>query len=263
MKDFFKKLFDIHSFIGKICTLTCIGIAIAALVGLIIGKTKIAKQDDVVETNYFLNQEASLHDLNYSLIVNGVKSLDSISVIDKKNNKVEVTGYFISVNLSIFQTSESKLKPHKIDKNDFKLKNHTGVYLPLNDIMGAVGWDAIDVHIDDKDGGHVMSSTDFSTTNAYEDYKYISYEISPGTSTTFDLYFKMDKFIDVTKELVVLETDFYIGKDTYKKGTDIVLLNNPFNDNVATTTYDNQKEEDSFMNKTIEFKIDDIDTIML
>ncbi len=256
MKEFFEKVFDIHSAIGKICTSICIGVVLSAVIGLIIGTTKIAKKDDVVETNYFLNEKALVHNENYNVIVNNVENLDTINVNNKKGLSSDVNGYFICINLTILQPNESKLKPHKIDKNDFKLKDHTGVYLPLNDIMGAVGWDAINVHIDDKDGGHVMSSTDFSTTKAYEDYKYIGYEISPGVLETFDIYFKMDKLIDVTKELIVLEVDFYTGSNNYKKGTDIVLLKSPFKENDKTPTTDTTPKEDvEDMNKTIELKI--------
>ena len=131
--------------------------------------------------------------------------------------------------MTISQNKDSSLKVHKLDKNDFKLKDHTGVYVPLNSIMGAVGWDDLDIHFDEKDGGHVMSSTNFSTTNAYEDYTYINYEIKPESSLTFDLYFKMDKFVDVKNELIVLEIDFYNFSNGYRKGSDIVLLDNPFN----------------------------------
>ncbi len=254
-----KKIFNIHSYIGKICTLTCFAIAVLAVIGLIIGTTKFSKRDDVVETNYFLNEEALVHNENYKVIVNNVDNLDTINVNNKKGLSSDTNGYFICINLTISQPNESKLKSHKIDKNDFKLKDHTGVYLPLNDIMGAVGWDAIDVHIDDKDGGHVMSSTDFSTTNAYEDYKYIGYEISPGATVTFDIYFKMGKLIDVTKELMVLEVDFYTGSNNYKKGTDIVLLKSPFKEesNNTPTTDSTTKDDDEYMNKTLVIKIDD------
>lgn len=95
--------------------------------------------------------------------------------------------------------------------------------------MGAVGWSAIDVHFDDSDGGHVMSSTNFKTTTLYEDYNYIDFYLIPGIEGTFNLYFKTSKFIDVSKELIVLEVDFYNLSNDYKKGTDIILLNRPDN----------------------------------
>lgn len=49
MKDFLKKIFDIHSVIGKICILFCVTVVI----GLAFGTTKIAKKNDVVAANYF------------------------------------------------------------------------------------------------------------------------------------------------------------------------------------------------------------------
>lgn len=127
------------------------------------------------------------------------------------------------------QNDSSQLKSHKIDKNDFKIKDHTGVYVPLNEIMGAVGWDAIDVHFDDADGGHVMSSTQFKTTTLYKDFNYIDLQMIPGTEYTFNLYFKTTKFIDACNELIVLEVDFYNLSNGYRRGTDIILLSRPEN----------------------------------
>lgn len=225
MKDFLKKIFDIHSVIGKICILFCVTVVI----GLAFGTTKIAKKNDVVAANYFLNETVQIHDSNYILIVNEVKNYNTLTIKDKKGNEKLVEGYFICVNISISQNENSLLKSHKIDKNDFKIKDHTGVYVPLNDIMGVVGWSAIDVHFDDSDGGHVMSSTNFKTTTLYEDYNYIDFYLIPGIEGTFNLYFKTSKFIDVSKELIVLEVDFYNLSNDYKKGTDIILLNRPDN----------------------------------
>ena len=229
MKSFLKNLFDIHSIIGKICTSLCVALAVCAVIGLVIGTTKIAQKNDVVETNYFLNEIVPVHDNNYELIINEVKNYNSITIKDKKGNEKVVEGYFICVNISISQNESSQLKSHKIDKDDFKIKDHTGVYVPLNDIMGAVGWDAIDVHFDDTDGGHVMSSTKFKTTTLYEDYNYIDFHLIPDTEYTFNLYFKTTKFIDVSKELIVLEVDFYYFSNGYRQGTDIILLSRPEN----------------------------------
>lgn len=199
MKKFLKKAYEIHDFIGKIFTFTCTTIFIAALIGLIIGTTKISKRDAVSETNYFINENVPVHNDNYIVCVNHVRNLDRTSVKTKEETYSDIKGYFINVNLTLSQISESKLKPHKIDKNDFKLKDHTGVYFPLNEIVGALGWNAIDMHIDNDDSGYVMSSTSFTTVKAYEDYNYIDYEINSGISIDFDLYFMMDKLIDIKK----------------------------------------------------------------
>jgi len=229
MKSFFRNLFDIHSIIGKICTSLCVALAVYAAIGIVIGTTKNAKKNDIVETNYFLNETVPVHDNNYKLIINEVKNYNFITIKDKKGNEKVVEGYFIGVNITILQNDSSQLKSHKIDKNDFKIKDHTGVYVPLNEIMGAVGWDAIDVHFDDADGGHVMSSTQFKTTNLYKDFNYIDLQMIPGTEYTFNLYFKTTKFIDACNELIVLEVDFYNLSNGYRRGTDIILLSRPEN----------------------------------
>lgn len=225
------KLFDIHSAIGKFFSIVCLSLGGAAILGLIIGTTRCAKENDVVETNHFLNEKIPIHNGNYDLEVHDVKNIEVIYVKNKKGELVELNGQYICVNLTVFQKNDSSIDSHKIDSNDFKLKDHTGVYLPLNNIMGALGWDAIDIHIDSKDGGYVISSTDFTTTNTFEDYSYIGFELSPGVSKTLDLYFQMDRFIDVSKDLVVLEVDFFYFSNDYKKGTDVILLSNPFVDN--------------------------------
>ena len=229
MKSFFRNLFDIHSIIGKICISLCVALAVYAAIGIVIGTTKNGKKNDIVETNYFLNETVPVHDNNYKLIINEVKNYNFITIKDKKGNEKVVEGYFIGVNITILQNDSSQLKSHKIDKNDFKIKDHTGVYVPLNEIMGAVGWDAIDVHFDDADGGHVMSSTQFKTTNLYKDFNYIDLQMIPGTEYTFNLYFKTTKFIDACNELIVLEVDFYNLSNGYRRGTDIILLSRPEN----------------------------------
>lgn len=229
MKSFFRNLFDIHSIIGKICTLLCVALAVYAVIGLVIGTTRIAQKNDIVETNYFLNETVPVHDNNYNLIINEVKNYNYITIKDKKGNEKVVEGYFIGVNITILQDENSQLKSHKIDRDDFKIKDHTGVYVPLNEIMGAIGWDAIDVHFDDADGGHVMSSTQFKTTTLYKDFNYIDLQMIPGTEYTFNLYFKTTKFIDACNELIVLEVDFYNLSNGYRRGTDIILLSRPEN----------------------------------
>lgn len=229
MKSFLKKLFNIHENIGKVFTTTTIAIVISICIGIVFNKIKINNYDDVVKTNFFLNEQIPLHNDNYTIIVHNVKNEEKIQVKDKNNNYQEVNGNIIAITISIYQNETSKLSSHKIDTNDFKLKNHTGVYVPLNSIMGAVGWDAIDLHIDEKNNGHVMSSTSFDTTNCYKDYTYINESISKGETLNFTVYFKMDSFINIEKELTVLEIDFYTSSIDYRKGVDIILLERPAN----------------------------------
>lgn len=226
MKGFIKNLFNVHEIIGKMLILICIVITIG---GSIFGITKCSKENEVVSTNYFLNENVPIHSNNYIVIVRDVHSVNYISIIDKKGNIVEKEGYFIEVNLVLNQISDSLLKKHTIDSNDFKLKDHTGLYVPLNDIMGVIGWDAIDLHIDEENGGHVMSSTEFSTISSIEDYRYVGIDIEPGNELIFSIFFEMSNDIQAREDLIVLEIDFYNFSYDFRRGTDIILLPRPNN----------------------------------
>ena len=138
-----------------------------------------------------------------------------------------MNGFFICLEVALTQSEGSNLKKHLLDTNDFKLKNHTGVYVPLNEIMGALEWDAIDVHIDEDGGGHVMSSLDFSTRNCLKDFNFINQYIEPGKELKFIITFEMDFEVMVDNNITVLEVDFYYGRNGYRKATDIVLLPRP------------------------------------
>lgn len=183
----------------------------------------------LIKLNIFLGDNVPIHNGNYIVNITNAYSTNYITIMDKKGNQVEKEGYFIAVELNITQNADSSLKKHIIDRNDFKLKNHTGVFVPLNDIMGAIGWDAIDVHIDEKDGVYVMSSTEFSTVSSIKDYHYVGKEITPGNEFMFVIYFELPFDIQIGKDLVVLEIDFYFSSKDYKKGTDIILLLRPDN----------------------------------
>ena len=95
--------------------------------------------------------------------------------------------------------------------------------------MGAIGWDAIDLHIDDKNGGHVMSSTSFQTTKAYKDYSYYEQQISIEQAT-YNIVFSLADKVKVESDLIVLEVDFYVGNTQLRKGSDIILLPKPSNE---------------------------------
>ena len=224
MKKILKSFFDIHGVIGKICTTSCIVAFIVALIGLIFGTTKIHKDNDVVETNYFLNENVMIHDDNFCVKVTTAYTSNQIEITTKDNEIKVKTGNFICVELFILQTDNSEVEPHTLDANDFKLKDHTGVYVPLNDIMSILDLNAIDVHFDSKDGGHVMSSAEFSTKSAIKDYNYIDKIIEKGNSYNFLIYFDLGNKLKVEEELMVLEIDFFIGSNDYKKGSDIILL---------------------------------------
>ena len=224
MKKILKSIFDIHSVVGKICTTSCIFAFAVALIGLIFGTTKIHKDNAVVETNYFLNENVMIHDGNFCVKVTTAYTSNQIEILTKDNDVEVKTGTFICVELLISQDGNSELSTHTLDANDFKLKDHTGVYVPLNDIMSMLDLDAIDVHFDSKDGGHVISSAEFSTKNAVKDYNYIDKEIEKEISYNFVIYFDLGNNLRVEEELMVLEIDFFVGSNDYKKGSDIILL---------------------------------------
>lgn len=208
----------------KISTFCCVFILGCGLINTSFEEIFKNNNNVTYKTNNFLNEEVSLHSDNYRIKANSVNNLDRIKILNKNKEQEELEGYFISVNLTIKKDENSKLKAHKIDKNDFKLKDHTGTYLRLNDFASLIGLDAIDLHYDTHNGNHVVSSADFYTVNAINDYNYIDYLIESGKENNFNLYFKMFDYFDVTKEIIVLEVDFYVGASGYRIGEDIILL---------------------------------------
>src|SRR5690554_2595883 len=167
MKKKLSKFFEIHQNIGIILRIVCVFFLIVALIGSILGLTKCKKENKVVETNYFINEPIELHDNNFEVIIKSAFTSDEVIIKDKKGKDKNLFGNFININISIRQKEHSILKPHLLKNSNFKLKNHTGVYVLLNAILGAIGWDAIDVHIDNQENGHVMSSAKFSTKKSH------------------------------------------------------------------------------------------------
>ncbi len=126
MKNAFIKLWNFHGFIGKILTFVCLALVLSGLIGLITGVTKCSSTDEVVATNYFVNEDVPLHDENYSVTVAKCWTSETIETIGKDLNTNNLNGNFINIELSINQSENSSLKPHILDSNDFKLKDHTG-----------------------------------------------------------------------------------------------------------------------------------------
>ena len=207
-------------------------IVAALLVGTIVGVltgTKSCKSNDTIETveaKYFMNELVLVHN-NFYVKVNYAKTVESISYIKKKdsNEKETITGNFIEVNLEITKISDSTEKDHTLDTNDFKLRNHSGIYLPLNDIMALFNIDAIDVHIDTDEKGFIMSDSNFDNKKAVKDFSWVGTTLSNGDTINIILFFEMNEGYKVEENLMLLEIDFYVGRSGIKKGEDIVLLN--------------------------------------
>lgn len=231
MKNFWKKVWTGYGIIGKFCTCFVVAVAIAAIIGIPLGFTRCQKIDEVYYTNIFLGEEFELHDGNYSAIVKSAYTKESIEIINKNGESNQKEGNFVCVDFFLFQKEESKQKDYKIDSNDFKLKDHTGVHVPASDIAGLVGWDMVDYKWDQAKNGFVVSSAEFSTRNSIKDYSYIGKEISTGKSLEFTIYFEMDAKYKVENEIMVLEVDFFFSWNASSKrmGEDVILLPRPEN----------------------------------
>lgn len=230
-KEFVIKVWRGHGWIGKFLTCFCATLFALTLIGLPFGITKCHYDNELVYSNTFLNEQIYLHGSNYVVTANDTKTVDSINILNKKGKDEVKEGHFIQVILSIFQEEDSNLKKHKFDVNDFKIKSHTGVYFPLNDIGSLIGWDMIDYHWDQAKNGFLISSAEFDTTNAVKDYSLIRNSISCGESKELTVFFPMDKRYNVEDQIMVLEIDFRPGGllDPVKRGEDIILLPRPEN----------------------------------
>lgn len=231
MKNCLMGIWNWHGIIGKALTMTIIILFIGAAIGLPFGATKCQKINKGYYTNIFLNEDFMLHDENYIVNVKNAYSLESIEIVNKNKETEILNGNFVCVNILIFQKDDSKLSPHKIDSNDFKLKDHTGVHVPLSDIASMVGWDMIDYRWDQAKNGFVVSSADFETRNSIKDYAYINKVINPGESIDITVYFNMDSKYKVEYEIMVLEIDFFLSviNTSKRMGEDVILLPRPDN----------------------------------
>lgn len=229
MVKWFINFWNIHGIIGKALDILIVSLFVFALIGIPLGFTYIIKANDVTYTNIFLNEEFNLHGSDYNACVNSAFSLEEIAILNKDEMVETKEGHFVGVNLSISQISESRFGEHVFDKDDFKLKDHTGVIIPMNDIAGMVGWNAIDIHYNPTDEGYVISSADFSTRNAVIDYNYIGKTINASQTVEFYVYFPMPSNLLVENELMVLEIDLYSGWWGEYVCVDVILLSRPGN----------------------------------
>ena len=241
MRNVFSRLWHWHGVIGHICTIFVIAVFVIGLIGLPLGITKCHYYNEVTYSNTFLNEELGLHNNCYIVIVNNAFSTDHITYINKNKQSTLKEGHFIGVSLSIVQLSKDTKDNHVIDNDDFKLKDHTGIHVPANQIAGLVGWDMIDYHWDQKKNGFVVSSADFKTEKAINDYSYIGLETDPEFQLDITVFFQISKNYYVENELMVIEVDFYRGGllSTKRMGEDIILLPRPAN--MANLSNDEQK----------------------
>ena len=229
-KQAIKAFWAAHQGIGKFLTCLCLALAAVGFVGLAFGTTRCATRDETFTTNVFLDEQFSVHDDDYVARVNSAKTISKAEIINSAGEKETISGHFAEIDFEIFQKEGSTQKPHAFDQNDFKLKDHTGVYLPLNDIGAAIGWDLLDVRWDKKDDGLVISSADIQTKEALNDFSFVGQTIAPGKEMRFHVFLPIsDSKVTVENSLLVLEVDFFTGGmiNKWKAGADVILLPRP------------------------------------
>ena len=232
MKNFFLSIWNWHGHIGKALSIFMAALLAAALIGIVTGTTKCREANEIVYTNIFLNESFELHNSNYEVSILSALTKEEITIENKKGSPESLSGHYVDVEIKISQKPESEMKAHTFDRDDFKLKGHTGVYLPLNDIASIVGWDMVDFHWDKKDNGFVISSADIKTRESVNDYTYVGKTISPGMELNFHIYLPVsNKAYSVETSLMVLEIDFYWGGawSEERRGEDVILLPRPGN----------------------------------
>ena len=171
----------------------------------------------------FIGEEVKLHNEDYIITVLGAVTVDKITVIKNKTDQEfeEIQGNYIAVTIHIRRTANCK-KSHSLDRNDFKLKDHTGTNIPMSDIASLAGLDFLDVNV--NSGDFVDSNASFDTTTAIKDYSWIGSEISTDEDTIITVYFKTDPDLSVETTIMILEVDFYSGFSENNCATDIILF---------------------------------------
>lgn len=195
---------------------------ISTLIGVIFG-LRSCSAPEVTEAKYFISDNVVVHE-SFNIKVLSARTVSTISILknEDESSKTMQEGNYIALEVEVCKKAGSQ-KDHKLDVNDFKLKDHTGLYIPLNNIMSFFNIDAVDMHIDTDENGFIRSDVDFSTRNAIKDYTWLNKQITEEVMN-FVIYFEMSENYKVEENVMVLEVDFYVGKSGTKKGEDIVLV---------------------------------------
>ena len=171
----------------------------------------------------FIGEEASLHNNDYVVTVLSATTVDEITVIvnEKQREAESVKGHYIAITICIRKNPSCK-ENCILDKNDFKLKDHTGTHIPLSVLSDFVDFPVLDIDADSGDS--VNSNAVFDTRKAVKDYTWVGSEVVADEDMVFTLYFKMSSDLDVENTIMVLEVDFRAGFGQKTCATDIVLF---------------------------------------
>ena len=224
IKPIIIKIFDWHGAVGKVVDTTLlIGIPLGLFIALISGKG-IKPNTNPNDVLIWVGDSFILHNkyeccINYANTISEYNCLrEDMVTYDLFENK------FIEVNITIKGTESLGDNIHKLDKDDFKLKDHNGVLIPMNDIMSILGWNGIDIHWDVDDNGCVVSTADFDTIEPVIDYTWFGKQIDKNTNFTFSIYFLFNKEYVVENDIMILEVDFEWTYFFEHKGVDVCLL---------------------------------------
>ena len=215
----FKIYNDVTGEINKILLSFYVFLVLVFVVMVLLGLRSCDEQKKIKNVQCFMGESVLIHDDNYEIIVNSCRTLDEISYLNKKGETINDNGNFIAVEFIIKQLEKSNKNGHKLDENDFKLKDHTGAHIPLNDILGLVNIDALDIIVNMDENKYYVSDADFDTRNAIEDYNWIGKELTPGTEYSLCVYFDVPEGYKCEEVVMVFEVDFF----RLNGGTDIAL----------------------------------------
>jgi len=195
-----------------------IGVVIAIAIGLFIWV--VPKYSGPEENVIYIGEEVNLHD-EYLVTVDSIEEMSSINVLNNEGDTElflinGVDTHFIVVTITLKRQSISNPKEnHDLDRNDFKLKDHTGFQIK-------------NIYFQSVTDGTVLSEADFDTISAYEDFDWIGIEVNSGEEVTITICFEISNNLSVFEDLMILEIDFFwfLGNDN---GVDIALAEKPIN----------------------------------
>lgn len=163
----------------------------------------------------FIGEKINLHD-EYYLTVLDVDDYNNIFILKNYNDteKSEIIGtdkHYVGVKVLIeHQTLANPKENHLLDVDDFKLKDHTGVQVKNFNFFS-------------KENGLALETKDFLTKNPIVDYVWYEKLVESGQSLVITLYYEFSKAYSIYNTLMVLEVDFFTGRNENKAGSDVVL----------------------------------------
>lgn len=159
----------------------------------------------------YIGEKTNLHN-EYYVTVSNVDDYDKIEILQsegetQKSELLATTNHYVGVTLTIeHQKLDKPKEEHKLDLNDFVVKDHTG--FKIGNLI-----------VNSKKDGFALSNKDFGTKKPVKDYTWFNQSIESGDKLEFTLYYDFSKEYSSNDTLMILECDFF----KTKTGCDIVL----------------------------------------